>query len=72
VPSPKSQLYVIESPGSGSLEPTLEKFTVNGTGPSVRSVLSTATGDRVPFTYCHLYMPASALGAKNPSPYVSR
>ena len=72
VPSPKSQSYVIESPGSGSFEPTLEKFTVSGTGPSVLSVLSTAIGERVPLTYCHLYMPASGLAAKNPSPYVSR
>ena len=31
-------------------------------------VVSLATGARWPLTYCHLYIPASALMLKNPSP----
>ena len=48
LPSPKSHSKRIESPGSGSSEPALEKLTVSGTGPSVRSVVSTALGARGP------------------------
>ena len=67
-PSPKSQSKEIESPGSASLEPALEKFTVSGSGPSVLSVVRTATGARWPFTYSHLYRPASGLMLKKLSP----
>src|SRR5919108_668514 len=65
-PSPKSHSKRIESPGSSSSEPALEKLTVSGDGPSVRSVLRTAFGGRVPLTYSHLYMPASGLITLNP------
>ena len=68
MPSPKSQSNEIESPGSASFEPALEKLTVSGSGPSVLSVVRTATGARVPLTYCHLYMPASGLMPKKASP----
>ena len=67
-PSPKSHSKRIESPGSSSSEPALEKLTVNGEGPSVRSVDSTAFGARLPLTYSHLYMPASGLMTLNPLP----
>ena len=49
-------------------EVPVEKLTVSGSGPSVLSALRTATGARRPLTYCHLYIPASALMLKNPSP----
>ena len=68
----KSHSKRIESPGSGSFEPALEKFTVSGTGPSVRDAVSTATGARCPLTYSQRIIPASGLMAKKPSPYVSR
>ena len=67
-PSPKFHSKRIESPGSSSSEPALEKFTVSGDAPLVLSVVSTAFGARWPLTYSHLYMPASGLMLKNPSP----
>src|SRR5690349_5551700 len=73
VPLPsKSHAYLIESPSSSSLEPSLENLTVSGALPLVGVAESTAVGAVEPLVYCHLYMPASALAAKKPSPYVSR
>ena len=63
---------MIESDGSGSRVPSLENSTSSGACPFVGVALSTACGARVPLTYSHLYMPASGLAAKKPSPYVSR
>ena len=69
VPLPsKSHSKRIESPGSASLEPALEKLTVSGTGPFVLSAVRTASGARRPFTYSHRIIPASGLMLKNPSP----
>ena len=64
----KSHANSIESDGSGSREPSLEKATVSGDRPLVGVAESTACGARWPLTYSHLYMPASGLAAKNPSP----
>ena len=69
VPLPsKSHAYVSASPGSASVVPSEENCTVSGAGPSVLSAFSTAFGARWPLTYSHLYMPASGLAAKKPSP----
>ena len=57
--------------GSGSREPSLEKLTVSGSAPSVRSAFITAFGALWPLTYDQRYRPASAAWTKNPSPYVS-
>src|ERR1044072_4951452 len=64
----KSHSNVSASPGSRSREPAEENSTVSGAGPLVRLVLKTPVGARWPLTYSHLYMPASALAAKKPSP----
>ena len=47
MPSPKFQLYrSVEPPGS--VEPALEKATVSGAGPLVRSAAAFATGAAEP------------------------
>ena len=64
----KSHSKRIESPGSASFEPALEKVTVSGAGPFVGVAEMTATGARRPLTYSQRIIPASGLMAKKPSP----
>ena len=59
---------MIDSLGSGVLEPALEKLTVSGTVPSVLFAEATATGGRWPFTYENLNRLAAGLIWKNPVP----
>ncbi len=47
LPSPKAQEYRRADP-PGSFEPALEKFTVSGAGPLVRSAAAFATGAAEP------------------------
>ena len=69
MPSPsKSQAKRIESPGSGSREPSLENCTFSGAMPLVGVAFIVACGARWPLTYSQRYMPASGLAWKKPSP----
>ena len=69
MPSPsKSQAKRIESPGSGSREPSLENCTLSGVTPLVTLAFIVACGARWPLTSSHRYRPASGFDWKKPSP----